>query len=343
MIPFLVPELPAVDKITKYLDMSYSVRHFSNGGPNVALLEERLQEWLGTRTKPILVANATLGLEIAVRYFKPMTWNVPAFTFPATQAAVEHAESNSRIRDVDREGVLQADEGPSVPVCPFGIWPSLETIALMRVGDDGPSRPVIVDAAASLTGLDNVPSYLKFADFIVFSMHATKPFGVGEGGLVVARSADHEQYVREAINFGFDSSRQIQKSGKNAKMSEFSAAVGNAVLDEISTKIEKRIERLAWYTTQLPVFKIGNSYSMQVLPCLFPNVDQRDAARQALTNHHIETRLYYQPLNLFDVGNHAGPRPNAESLYDRLLCLPFGESVTEEEIDLVCSIASDCL
>ena len=47
-------------------------------------------------------------------------------------------------------------------------------------------------------------------DAEVFSFHATKPFAIGEGGLITSRSAEVLEAVARLTNFGFDASRERQ-------------------------------------------------------------------------------------------------------------------------------------
>src|SRR5262249_18902994 len=62
-------------------------------------------------------------------------------------------------------------------------------------------------------------------------LHATKVFGVGEGGLILCRDAELVRRCGRALNFGFLDSGDATVSGFNGKMSEYHAAVGLASLD----------------------------------------------------------------------------------------------------------------
>ena len=65
----------------------------------------------------------------------------------------------------------------------------------------------------------------------MLSLHATKVFGVGEGGLVLCRNAELIQRCGQVMNFGFLGSREAQVAGFNGKLSEYHAAIGLAALD----------------------------------------------------------------------------------------------------------------
>jgi dTDP-4-amino-4,6-dideoxygalactose transaminase len=65
----------------------------------------------------------------------------------------------------------------------------------------------------------------------VVSLHATKIFGIGEGGCVLCTDRALADEIRNRTNFGFVGGRLSQTPALNAKMSEYHAAVGLAALD----------------------------------------------------------------------------------------------------------------
>ena len=66
---------------------------------------------------------------------------------------------------------------------------------------------------------------------MAISFHATKSFGVGEGGCVVTRDVNLAMRIARAVNFGFFGSRDCQSAKINGKLSEYHTAVGLAELD----------------------------------------------------------------------------------------------------------------
>ena len=92
--------------------------------------------------------------------------------------------------------------------------------------------PLIIDAAASLGGRDEDGGWVGGSgDAEVFSMHATKVFGVGEGGAVFVRKP-LAGLVRRTINFGL-ADGVPETLGFNGKLSEVHAAIGLAVLERM--------------------------------------------------------------------------------------------------------------
>ncbi len=86
MIRFQRPTFPPAREIERYFALSRRERWFSNGGPCLRLLTERLQQISGCEC--VLVASGTAGLMVSIaalrrRHSGPLAL-VPSFTFAAT-------------------------------------------------------------------------------------------------------------------------------------------------------------------------------------------------------------------------------------------------------------------
>lgn len=238
VIPLFRPALPPVDAVVPYLRKMEESRIYSNGGPLLQLLERRYADFLGvTEELVVAVSSGTTGITASVLAIDAASWVVPDWTFAATPSAVLRAARSVTFVDVDREtGLLDrgaaveslADSG-LLPVMPFGTFMhAKDLICLDRV---------VLDAAASLPNAQGQLGPLAERSAVVFSLHATKIFGCGEGGLVVCGSRDLAADVRSIINFGFDGQRLSERSGFNGKMPEISAAWALAALDRADTDL----------------------------------------------------------------------------------------------------------
>src|SRR3954463_1763203 len=90
-IPIMRPKLPAAARVAPYLNKIDSSRIYSNFGPLVLSLEDRLAAHFGLKVEMIsTVANATQGLTLALTTLRarPGTLCVmPAWTFVASAHA----------------------------------------------------------------------------------------------------------------------------------------------------------------------------------------------------------------------------------------------------------------
>jgi dTDP-4-amino-4,6-dideoxygalactose transaminase len=231
-LPIFRPALPPISAVAPYLEEMDHGRIYSNGGPLVRRLERRYADFLGVPEDLVVaVSSGTTGITASVLAVDAVHWIIPDWTFAATPSAVLRAAKTITFADVDREsGILDLATGPELsfeigllPVMPFGSFANAQD--LIR------RERVVLDAAASLPNARGHLGHLADKSAVVFSLHATKILGCGEGGLVVCGSRELAVEVRSIINFGFGGHRESVRPGFNGKMPEISAAWALAALD----------------------------------------------------------------------------------------------------------------
>ena len=124
----------------------------------------------------------------------------------------------------------------------FGTAPPAGTREAWRATCDAAGVPLVVDSAAAFGARDE-HRLLVGSDGAthVFSFHVTKPFAVGEGGLLVTGDADVARRAESLVNFGIDGpERTSAVAGINAKMSELHAAGALAMLDRFEPVLARR-------------------------------------------------------------------------------------------------------
>jgi dTDP-4-amino-4,6-dideoxygalactose transaminase len=243
-IPVFKPILPSADVLLPYLRRIDESGWYSNMGPLVRELEVRLGEYFGVPADHVVTcANGTIGLTLALWAVgtRPQRYcAMPSWTFVATAAAATGAGLNPLFLDVDRnnwaldpgrvvDALSDYDIGAVVPVAPFGA--PINVVAW----DDFHERtgiPVVIDAAAAFDSFraGRLPASSR-SPFMI-SFHATKSLAMGEGAAIIACDAMLAKEIRKLSNFGFLGSRIATIPGVNAKISEYTAAVGLASLDE---------------------------------------------------------------------------------------------------------------
>ena len=316
---------------------------YSNFGPQEQELRERLSERFDVDVSKIATAaNATLGLAGAVAVLGGSRWAVPVFTFAATPAAVLTARAEAVFADVGKDLVLDA-EGLQVdglmPVAPFGAVPDINRWS-------GAGR-VVHDAAASLgneLGLSDLPT----RQAVVFSLHATKVLGAGEGGVAVFGDEADAARFRAWTNFGFSGSREAQVAGVNAKMSEVQACYVHAALDgwerEKAEWVEARdrVERMA-AAVGVELLRFGNGVNPYAI-AEFPDAETALRVESALAAHGIGTRRWWA------TGCHRMPAyahrtdasfPVTDDIAARSLGLPIYRGITASDVDAIeCAVTA---
>jgi dTDP-4-amino-4,6-dideoxygalactose transaminase len=187
----------------------------------------------------------------------------------------------------------------------------------------------------------------SLGDMEVFSFHATKPFAIGEGGLVTVPDAEQAEKVQRLTNFGLDTRTHISvDAGLNAKLSEMHCAIALAVLDRYDDVLTRRKATAAQLRAALakhPVsYQRGSEDStMQVFPVLFESTAARDAAVESAGVLGVQVRKMFDPSlhrHPAFAGAACGDLSVTESVSSRLLALPCANSLEDWQLERIASI-----
>ena len=171
---------------------------------------------------------------------------VPAYTFPATANAVVRAGHVPVLSDIcpqrwtltpaiARDALARERFDALLPVAVFGV------AILVEAWDAFNARtgvPVIVDAAAALGAMEGARRVV-----VAYSLHATKPLGIGEGDVIATTDAAFAARVRKMINHGFEAG-EVTTAGTNARLCEYASAIGLAQLARWPRILARR--RVIW-------------------------------------------------------------------------------------------------
>ncbi|WP_257604465.1 DegT/DnrJ/EryC1/StrS aminotransferase family protein [Pseudomonas sp. UMAB-08] len=232
LIPVLVPDLPTAEMLLPWLRRIDATHCYTNFGPLVHEFEAALSsQWPAAQVVSFSSGTAALEIGIAVLNLAPASQVlVPAFTFAATASAAVRNGLQPIFSDV-APGTWQLTPDIArrvaqhhalalvIPVATFGCPVDVEAWDAF-VEETG--IPVLIDAAGAF-GNQRIGARASVA----FSFHATKPFGIGEGGALVTRDTTLAKSVRRLSNFGFENA-VVEVLGTNAKLSEYAAAIGLA-------------------------------------------------------------------------------------------------------------------
>ena len=211
--------------------------------------------------------------------------------------------------------------------------------------------PVVIDAAAAFDAVGSGGPMRLGACPMAVSLHATKVFGVGEGGALLCRDPVMMDRVRRLSQFGFLGTRVATVAGVNAKLSEYAAAVGLAGLDEWpDTRARWRAACMAYQHHLAPLSSVSlppggdKGRASSTLNVLWPG----DAAlvMDALATAGIGA------LQWWGLGCHmqpafaacpAEPLPVTRSLARRTVGLPFWQDLQPAQVEAVCGVLARAL
>jgi dTDP-4-amino-4,6-dideoxygalactose transaminase len=356
MIPVTKPHLPEIGRYIRYIERCYENNQLTNNGPLAQELKARLEEYLGVQNL-LLVANGTLALQIAYKALgvsgKAIT---TPFTFVATSSSLKwegiepvYADIDAQSLDLCPEKVLEAIDPEVTALVPVHVYGNpCDVEAFDEIAKEHDLK-VIYDAAHAFGVRLNGRSILQWGDAATLSFHATKVFHTVEGGAIVFKKREDYERACRLINFGYEEGEVVDE-GINAKMSEFHAAMGLSMLDEIETVLAKREEvHRRYYEAleslyEMPVWKEGATRNYAYFPVLFPSEDALLKTQERLNEAGIFPRRYFYPsldTRGYDLSD--GENPISRDRASRVLCLPMYPALPLGVQDKIVSIMTSYL
>jgi dTDP-4-amino-4,6-dideoxygalactose transaminase len=370
-IPLVRPTPPRLSLAIDELRSLEQSGIFSNFGPvNTRFEQEMLERFFGGRGACMTVCNATIGLMLAIKEAMgdtaPRAENgqfalMPSFTFAAAAHAAIWCGLTPLFCDIDPQtwaadpaaesAMLSRYAGKIAVVMPYATFGyPIELDRYQRIQTQL-GIPVVIDAAASLGTFDMFGRGFGTGSgaSVVFSMHATKSFAVGEAGLIYCADKDRIARLRIMSSFGFGEPRTATMAGLNGKLSEVNALLGRLRLADYDSITARRGALVNRYRSALPEMdfqlRAPGVQVHQFVPALLPSAlrGQRTAIREELAKRGITTGTYFSPHLLeqpyFQKMCVAGPMPVCDDVSARMISLPLFDTMTDHEVDQV----AECL
>jgi dTDP-4-amino-4,6-dideoxygalactose transaminase len=345
-----LPELLALEQSGTYTNYGFETRRLEQG-----LIEQMFGEG-----HCLSVCNATLGLMVAI---KSALWRsgkksgyalMPSYTFAATAHAAMWCGLTPLFCDVDEDTWLASEKSEEellqryhgevaviVPCTTFGNSIDMERYDRFhaKYGVD-----IVVDAAAALGSRDEAGKQFGTGSRwpIVYSMHATKPFASGEGGIIYSSDEALIKEMRSISSFGFEQPRTASLPGINAKISEVAALTAYLQLQKFESVMKQRRAAKRHYENFLPHMtrqkvygrEQAHSYEFVLLPEDVAPV--RSRMMQELQERGIGTGCYFSPhlaeQEYFAANSVSGALPVTEMLSKRVLTLPMYDTMSKDDV-----------
>lgn len=364
-VPVAKPNPPRLSEHLRELAEIEASGTYSNFGPKNTQFERELVEAVFGSGQCLTVCNATSGLMVAIseaigesRSSARRYALMPSFTFAATAHAAIWNGLTPLLCDIDpdtwlpcagaEEKLLREYAGQIAVIVPYATFGN--NLDLRRY-DDLAARydvPVVVDAAASLGSLDdNGVAFGTGSQWpIVFSMHATKAFSTGEGGVVYSADTARISRLRAMCSFGFESPRIASLPGLNAKLSEVAALTALLQLRRFPEALEKRQSLSDSYRSLLPSEwklqqRCGQRQSQVFESVLLPRplAASRSEIIAQLRNRGIGVSTYFSPhmaeQPYFARNAVCSPLPVTADVASRILTLPMFDAMTTDDVEYV--------
>jgi perosamine synthetase len=349
-------------------------------GPKLEQFEHDFGKWVGGGYA-VAVSSGTAALHLGVRSMGWGSGDeviTSPLSFVATANSILYEGAKPVFCDVDpvtfniepdaaAAAVTDATAGV-LPVHIFGYPADLPALSKMA-SDRG--LGILEDAAQALGAVDRMGRKVGTSGNIaIFAFYANKQMTTGEGGVLVTPDEDIAKRVTSERNQGRpanDGQVEHDRLGFNYRLSDLQAAIGIAQVERLDELLNARDDVAALYRerlTQLGAEPAGESDSDDiVLPCenmgderrgwfvfvvqLPPGTD-REAVIASLAEQEVASKAYLPCIHLLPpyrerFGFKGGEFPVAERVSERSLALPFFTSMTEGQVDRVCTALGEAL
>ena len=191
-----------------------------------------------------------------------------------------------------------------------------------------------------------------------FSFYPGKNLGcLGDGGAVTTNDDALAEKIRALRNYGSDVKYHFPYRGTNSRLDEIQAAWLGVKLPHLDADNQRRAEIAARYIHEIrnplielpryPNQTINQSNNQTILPHVWHvfaiTCPQRDRLQHYLADNDIQTVIHYPiPPHKQPCYREWNDRsyPITEQIHDRVLSLPIGPTITDEEVGKVIAAAN---
>lgn len=328
------PVLPDRAILNQYIDQIYDSNWLTNNGPLVKELEQKLSAFLGCKNV-ILVSSGTSALEVAIHAVaKEGEIITSPFSFAATSQAIEFTGRKPVFSDIcpktfnlDPQLIEQRINENTAAILPVHVYGNPCNLNKFADLSERFNIPVIYDAAHCFGIKTQNQSVFNFGSVSVTSLHATKLFHTIEGGAIFTNDDELASKIRKIINFGIQLDGTIKGPGTNAKMNEFEAAMGLALLPKINEIISLRGAIWKAYNKklkehfELQAWSPNTTQNFSYFPILCQTEKELLNIFKALEKEAILPRRYFYPT-LNSIYNKPALK-YSDYISRRIMCLPI--------------------
>lgn len=341
-------------------------------GERTEMFEERIADLVGV-DHGVGLTNCSSALYLAYRALDLSGEVITSpNTFATTVSGIEMAGAEPVLADIrpdtltlDPESVKEAIGPETEAIVPVHYAGQATDMDVFRDLAADHSLVLIEDAAHGLGGRFRGEPQGTLGDAGCYSFHPTKAITTAEGGMLVTddpRIADRVRRLRLAgVSRGSrergrsddpDWYYEVRDVSGKFNMTDLSAALGLAQLDELSAFIDRRREIGDMYDEAIAGFpgieplavRDRTEHARHLYPVrldLETLETSREEVDRLLTAEGISTGVYYIPIHhhpaFEDVSR--GDLPTTEAVVPRTLCLPIHPAMAESDVsDVVTAV-----
>ena len=329
-------------------------------GPKTKQFEKDLSAYTGAKHS-VVVNNGTsalLNAFIALGIGPGDEVLVPTYTFVATASSVIALGAKPILVDCDPdtfnvgpkevEAVLAKHPKAKAIVCVdvAGLPCDLDALRALAAKHH---LPLLEDAAEAFAGEYRGTRLGNYDHVTIFSFHIAKQVTTVEGGAIQTNRDDLVDRLRLVRSHGEGKEKYVHvEFGLNFRPTDIQSAIGIAQLRKADHYIQLRDKIAHLYMREL-----GSHLEFQKLPdyatrptwmifmALAKNKEERDRLNAYLNSHGVDTRIPWPPIHRqpYFVARYGQVAcPKADATFDRILSLPIGNAMTEDDVHYVIDV-----
>jgi dTDP-4-amino-4,6-dideoxygalactose transaminase len=342
-------------------------------GPKCQKLEEVFSEMLAVK-HAVSLTNCTVALHLALVILGIKEGDeviVPSLTFAATSNAVRYVNAKpvfADIRSLEEPTISPEDirskitaKTKAIIVMHYAGFPC-RMDEIMQIAKEH-NLKVIEDACHGPLSEYKGKKLGTIGDIGCFSFFSNKNISTGEGGMLVTNNPDWAAEAKLLRSHGMTTMSYQRASGHateydvvrlgyNYRMDDIRAAIGIVQLDRLKADLDKRAQVRTWYLEALednekiiiPFAEHKSFVSNYVFPIVVKgaNRDQRDALRNHIHEHGVQTSVHYPAVHRFSsFKDYYVDLPKTDQYVESTLTLPMYAKLSEHEILEIASIVRE--
>ena len=332
--------LPKKKDFLVLLDLIWESGHLTNHGPLSLDLENKLKKYFGVKYF-FFLNNGTIALQIAIKALELKGEIVTTpFSYVATTSSIIWENCKPIFADIDpitltinvEEIEKKITPKTSAILATHVYGNPCNVLELQKLANKFKLK-LIYDAAHAFGVEFNDLGILNYGDISTISFHATKLFHTIEGGGIATNNEQLAHKISYMRNFGHNGPENFFGIGINGKASEFNAAMGLAIFNEIPNIIYSRKEISESYNNLFhfskgkisrPKISKNVKYNFAYYPIILETEELLIEIVKLLNKNRIFPRRYFYPsLNTLDYLPEKQKCPISEDISKRILCLPL--------------------
>ena len=344
----------------RYVTEAVKSSWISSSGKFITQFETKFSKFCLTE-HAVATSNGTTALHLALEALnigKGDEVIIPTLTFAATANAVIHAGASPVFVDclknhwnMDPDKIALAITSKTKAIIPVHLYGHpCEMSRIMNIANKY-NLYVIEDCAEATGAIVNGKKVGSIGNIGCYSFYGNKIITTGEGGMCTTNDTDLYEKMKVLRDHGMDKSKRYwhNEIGYNYRMTNISAAIGVAQMEQISVFLNKRQMLKIQYDKSINfnsnlLKPINSLYGKDVdwFYCLILSPTSkinRDKLINELSKVGIDSRPFFYPIHMMPPYHKFNKNTvdfcNAETFGKYGLNLPLYPSLTEENVKFI--------